>query len=126
MKNLNGTKKIAIKVSNKDNGILNILVSNISGTKKMLIAPGLTAYLLPDGTSMEFYGTGAVYPDYLFAASDVVMSFKVEKLDETLAELTKAGALVLGDVQRVCSSYRYCHLRLNEQSVFGIYEESFG
>ena len=123
MKNSKGSKKIAVKVNTKDNEIYSVLMGNISGSKKMLIEPGLTAYLLPDGTAMELYGTGAVYPDYLFAASDTVMSYKVEKLDETLAELLEAGAKLLGPVHQVCSSYRYCHLQLNEASVFGIYEE---
>jgi hypothetical protein len=126
MKNSNGTKRIAIKVNSQDSGIYNILVGQISGSRKMLIEPGLTACLLPDGTAVELYGTGAVHPEYLFAGSDIVLSYKVENLDEALLELTAAGARLLGDVETVCSSYKYCHIQFNENSVFGIYEENFG
>jgi hypothetical protein len=124
MKNLNGIKKIAIKVSNSDFGVYNVLIGSMPSAKKLLIEPGLTAFLLPDGTAMELYGPGSIYPDYLFAASDTVMSYKVDKLDEALTALMQAGAQLLGSIQEVCSSYRYCHLQLNDQSVLGIYEEA--
>jgi hypothetical protein len=125
MKSLkNGIKKIAVKVDSHTGAIYKALIKSLSGSKEIQVEPGLMVYLLPDGTLLELYGPGAAYPVYLFERSDTVVSIQVDNLGITLAELEKNGGQLIGDVEHVCSSYRYCYVYMNEKSVLGIFELS--
>ncbi|QEM11729.1 VOC family protein [Mucilaginibacter rubeus] len=124
MKKSTGLKKIAIRIKGPELMIYQTLAREVAGSKKLLISPGLTVYLLPDGTSIELYGPGSVYPDYLFAESDVVTSYKVADIEKTVTELRKAGARILSPIEQVCNAYRYCHLSVEGQAVFGIFEDN--
>ena len=125
MKSLkNGIKKIAVKVDSHTGCSYKALVSSLPGVKEIRVEPGLIVYVLPDGTLLELYGLGAPYPLYLFEQSDTVVSFRVDNLGKTLAELKKTGAQLIGNVEHVCSSYRYCYVYMNEKNVLGIFELS--
>jgi hypothetical protein len=124
MKKFNGLKKISVKLNSSDAGVYLAIAATIDGSKKIIIEPGLTACYLPDGTILEFYGEGADYPGYLFSASDIVISFKVENLDETLRSMETAGAKLISRIEQVCSSYRFCHIQVNGEHILGIFEES--
>lgn len=123
MKNINGVRKIAVKVNGQEAGVYRLIAEQLTGSRKILDQPGLTAYQLPDGATLEIYGIGSCYPEYLFEKSNVVVHYKVTSLDDAVKELEQAGAERLGCIIEVCSSYRYCHFRLNGETVLGIYEE---
>lgn len=122
MKNISGIKKISVKAGTLDSKIYIELIEQDPGSKKVLVEPGLSAYLMSDGATIELYGQGFCYPEYLFAYGNVVVSFKVTNVDEVAGSLAKQGASVLGKIETVCSSYRYCHLLTPENTIFGIYE----
>lgn len=125
MKSLkNGIKKIAVKVDSHTGGTYKALVNSLPGSKEIQVQPGLMVYLLQDGTLLELYGPGSAYPVYLFEQSDTVVSFQVDNLGKTLAELKETGAQLIGNVEHVCSSYRYCYVYMNEKNVLGIFELS--
>lgn len=123
MKNSTGIKKIAIKVNKLDANPLSYLLKSCSGAKKLIVEPGLSAYHLADGTTVEVYGAGAHHPDYLFAYGNVVMYYKVPDIEITLAEMCGKGAILLGQVEKVCTGYKYCHLLIEAQTVIGLYQE---
>ncbi|WP_154402524.1 hypothetical protein [Mucilaginibacter endophyticus] len=124
MKKNGGLKKIAVRVNGNTDPVYTTLAASVIGSKKVLIAPGLTAHWLPDGTIMELYGPGAVYPPYLFAGSDVVVSYKVEDIDQAVVELRRKGAEIITPIQQVHQTFRFCHIRAAGQSLFGIFEEN--
>ncbi|SDI82419.1 hypothetical protein ACRQ5D_22150 [Mucilaginibacter sp. P25] len=123
MKKIEGLRKIAIRLNGTTSKAYEMLAENVIGSKKILAAPGLTVYVLVDGTIMELYGPGADFPAYLFADSDVVVSYRVSNLDEALVELTRSGAEVVAVMDCDQGSFRFCHIRITGQSLFGIYEE---
>lgn len=122
MRTINGIKKISVKAGTADSEIIKELIAQDQGAKKILLEPGLAAYLMSDGSIVEIYGCGLCYPEYLFAYGNMVTSFKVEKLDRMLLLLLQKGGQLLGNVESVCSSYRYCHILTPEKTVIGIYE----
>lgn len=124
MKNNIGLKKISIKAGTTDGDILKTIIESQPGAKKALIEPGLSAYLMNDGTTLEVYGAGSYYPEYLFAHGNVVVSFKTENLNETVRLLEQKGVTLLGNIETVCTSYRYCHMRTRQETVIGLYEQS--
>jgi hypothetical protein len=122
MRSITGIKKISVKAGTADSEIFKVLIAQDPGAKKILVEPGLAAYLMGDGSTIEIYGAGFCYPEYLFAYGNVVNSFKVENLDLILALILQKGSLLLGEVEFVCSSYRYCYVLTPEKTVMGIYE----
>jgi hypothetical protein len=122
MRSISGIKKISVKAGTADVEIYKELIAQDPGSKKLLIEPGLAAYQMSDGSTIEMYGAGFCYPEYLFAHGNMVTSFKVDDLDKILALLLQKGSQLLGVVETVCSSYRYCHLLTPENTVIGIYE----
>jgi hypothetical protein len=126
MKNISGTKKISVRAGTTDGDIYKTLIGQDAGAKKLLLEPGLVAYLMSDGSTLEIYGAGFCCPDYLFAHGNVVVSFKVDGLEQLVSQFEDKGALLLGTIENVCSSYRYCHLLTPEKTVIGLYEYPVG
>ncbi|QEM11730.1 hypothetical protein [Mucilaginibacter rubeus] len=124
MKNFAFAKKIAVKSGTGDADIFRALLEQDPGTRKVLVEPSLSAYVMGDGTTVELYGTGFTFPEYLFAHGNVVVSYRVPDIDTMLQELLPKGAELLGQVETICSSYRYCHVLTPEKTVIGIYEKS--
>jgi predicted enzyme related to lactoylglutathione lyase len=122
MRTISGIKKISVKAGTADSEIYKELITQDAGAKRVHVEPGLTAYLMSDGSTVEIYGCGFACPDYLFTHGNMVTSFKVEDLDRTLALLLSKGGKLLGEVEAACSSYRYCHILTPEKTVIGIYE----
>ncbi|CAM4089674.1 hypothetical protein SAMN06265348_102464 [Pedobacter westerhofensis] len=125
MKNISRNKKIAVKAGTLDGELYKAILETEPGVKKMLIEPGLTAYLSSDGTTIEIYSSGFCCPDYLFAHSNIVVSFQVTSISQTLTSLIEKGAVLLGEVHTVCSSHSYCHLLTPEKTVIGVYELNY-
>ena len=124
MKNISGNKKISVKAGTADGELFKDLIEQDGGVKKLLVAPGITAYLMGDGSIIEIYGAGFCYPAYLFSHGNIVVSFKVKNVESTAATLMEKGASLLGEIESVSTSYRYCHLLTQENTVIGIYEIS--
>jgi predicted enzyme related to lactoylglutathione lyase len=122
MKNINGTKKIAIKAGTADGAFFGALIEHDKGAKKLLIDTCVTAYLMSDGAIIEIYGIGFSYPEYLFKYGNLVVSFKVESIESMLSDLEQNGATLLGQVENICSSYRFCHILTPEKTVIGLFE----
>jgi hypothetical protein len=122
MKNYNGIKKIAVKAGTNDGEIYKTLLEKSTSTKKALIEPGLSAYLMDDGTTVEIYGSGFSYPDYLFSNGNTVVSFKVDDIENIVRTLVQKGATLLGNIEHVCTSYKFCHLLTKDNTVMGLYE----
>jgi hypothetical protein len=123
MKNNNGIKKIAVKAGTTDAEIYKTIVESEPGSKKALIEPGLSAYLMNDGTTLEIYGLGSFYPDYLFAYGNTVVSFRTNNLNKTVGLMEQKGAVLLGNIETVCTSYKYCHMLTLQKTVIGLYEQ---
>lgn len=124
MKRFGGLKKISIRLNGSSELVYNTLAESVIGSKKILVAPGLMVHWFADGTIMELYGPGAEYPDYLFAESDTVVSYKVGNIDEAVKKLQEQGACIVTPIEQVHHTFRYCHVRVKGQSLFGIYEEN--
>ncbi|WP_114941526.1 hypothetical protein [Mucilaginibacter endophyticus] len=124
MKNFNGSKKISLKAGTVDAELYKTILEQDPGLKKLLVEPGLAAYLTSDGTTVEIYGAGFAFPDYLFMRSNVVVSYKVDDLEQMVGGLIHQGARLLGEIEHVCTSYKYCHLVTPEETVIGIYEQA--
>lgn len=124
MKNFSGRKKISLKAGSCDASLYKAILDQDPGLKKLFVEPGLSAYLMSDGTTVEIYGAGFTLPDYLFAHGNVVISYQVADIDHMVSTLENNGASLLGMIEYVCSSYRYCHMLTNELTVIGLYEQS--
>lgn len=125
MKNFNGLKKISIKAGTTDEDIFNELLKKKSlVAKQMVIEPGLSVYLLNDGTTIEIFSVGSYYPDYLFSNGNVVVSFQVENIEVMINTLSAKGASLIGNIETFCPSYKYCHLVTNEKTILGLYEQN--
>lgn len=124
MKNFGGAKKIAVKAGSADSEMFREIFGQDTGTRKILTEPGLCAYLLSDGTTVELYGPGFTLPDYLFSKGNMVVSYRVQHLDRLLESLCQKGAALLGQIETVCTAYRYCHILTPGQTVIGLYEQA--
>ncbi|MET1055087.1 MAG: hypothetical protein ABWY16_07240 [Pedobacter sp.] len=91
--------------------------------KNLIVEPGLSAYLMSDGTTVEIYGAGAALPGYLFADSNVMISYQVENLEDMVEALSHQGGSLLGAIETVCPSYKYCHILSKDHTVIGLYEQ---
>lgn len=124
IKNFSGSKKISLKAGSSDASIYKKLLEQDTGLKKLVVEPGLSAYLMSDGTTVEIYGAGFASPDYLFAHSNVVISYKVAGIEQMVESLKHQGASLLGAIEYVCPTYAYCHMLTNEHTVIGLYEQA--
>lgn len=124
MRNLIGSKKISLKAGTDEADIYRGILEEDPGLKKLLIEPGLAAYLMSDGTTVEIYGQGFAYPDYLFNNANVVISYKVASIESKVKSLEQKGAKLLGKIEQVCTSYKYCHILTKEYNVIGLYQQS--
>lgn len=123
MKRSLGLKKVSIRLQGNSGPIYHTLADNVLNSKKIIIAPGVTAYSLPNGTILETYLSGGEYPPYLFEGSDVVISYQVPDLDQAIIELRQRGALIILPDEQPHQQLRYCHVRTDGQSLFGLYQE---
>ena len=121
-KNSSGFKKVSINATTSGVSSFKTLVKDILHGREMLIEPGLSIYILPDGTIFEFYGLGSHFPDYLFSHTEVVNSYGVPDLLSALEQLEKSGAKLLGEVVHVSDYCCYCHLSLDDGSVMGLFQ----
>ena len=55
-KHSEGIKKVSIHATNPDVSSFKTLVKDILHGREMLVEPGLSDFILPDGTIFEFYG----------------------------------------------------------------------
>lgn len=122
MKNSEGLRKVLINASSSGVGSFQTLVKNILHGQEMIITPGLSIFTLPDGTVFEFYGIGSHYPDYLFSHSKIVNSYQVRDLHSAVEELEKHGATLLGEIVHMTVSCHFCHIRLEDGSIIGLFE----
>ncbi len=74
IKHLEGFKKVSFNAANLVLAAFKVLVKDVLQGREMLVEPGLSVFVLPDGTIFEFYGMGSHFPDYLFSHSEVVNS----------------------------------------------------
>jgi len=122
IKHLEGFKKVSFNAANLSVSCFKALVKDVLQGREMLVEPGLSVYVLPDGTIFEFYGMGSNFPEYLFSHSEVVNSYGVPDLDSALEQLEKQGAKLLGQVVHMSESYGYCHISLEGGSVIGLFQ----
>ena len=117
-----GFIKVSINATNAGTNSIRILVKDILHCKEMLVEPGLSVFTLPDGTIFEFYSVGSHFPDYLFSHSEVVNSYIVPDLHSALNQLENKGAVLLGRVVHFSPAVCYCHIRLEDGSVIGLFQ----
>ena len=122
MKNSEGFKKVSINATNPGGSCFKTLVKDILHGREMLIEPGLSIFILPDRTIFEFYGIGSQFPDYLFSNSEIVNGYQVPDLHSALEKLEKNGATLLGKVVEMSASCCYCHIRLEDGTVIGLFQ----
>jgi hypothetical protein len=120
MKHSEGLRKVLINTTSPGVSPYKTLVKDVLHGQEMLIAPGLSIFVLPDGTIFEFYGIGSNFPDYLFSHSGIVNSYQVPDLHSALEKLVKHGARLLGKVVDMSASCYYCHIRLEDGTVIGL------
>lgn len=123
MKNINGLKKIAMKAGSADSELFKKVLQQDPGLRQLLVEPGLTVYLMSDGTTVEVHSAGSSAPGYLFKNSNIVISYRVSDLQKAVENIQLAGAKLLGEIEEVCNSYKYCHLLTNDDTVIGLYEQ---
>ena|SRR5260221_12329966 len=121
-KNSEGIKKVSINATNPDVSSFKTLIKDILHGREMLVEPGLSVFILPDGTVFEFYGIGSHFPDYLFSHCDFVNSYQVLDLHLALEQLEKQKATLLGKVVYTSASC-YCHISLENGSVIGLFSK---
>lgn len=124
MKNAYGIKKISVRVNEKELLVYTTLAEKSVGYRKLLADHGLVVYLQADGTTIELFGPGSVYPEYLFSGSDSVVSYRVSDIETVVSELERTGAKTLSPIQRGTSGYRFCHLAIDGKAVFGVFENA--
>jgi hypothetical protein len=122
MKHVEGLRKVSINATGPEVGSFKTLVKDILHGEELLIAPGLSIFTSPGGTIFEFYGVGSHYPDYLFSHSEIVNSFQVPDIHSALNKLEKQGATLLGEVVHMSESCYYCHIRLEDGCVIGLFQ----
>lgn len=115
--------RISVKTGTADGDLFKILLSEGFKGKVMRVDPGLTVYSLNDGTILELYGPGACYPEHLFKSTSVVIGFKVEDIKKMILKMQNSGAILLGNVEMVCNTLIYCHLKLKNETVIGLYQD---
>lgn len=124
MKRYLGIKTILIKVTEPRQPGLTTLLEKGMTARKVLVDPGLTVYQLPDGCTVELYGAGACYPPYLFAYGEVVVGYRVDDLQQAVADLMAKGATMLGEVTALCTGNCYCFMHMEGGGVVGLYQLS--
>src|SRR5258708_594925 len=122
MKHSEGLRKVLINATSSGVSSFKTLVKDILHGQEMLIAPGLSIFILPDGTIFEFYGIGSHFPDYLFSHSEIVNGYQVADLHSALEKLVKHGAQLLGKVVDMSASCYYCHIRLEDGTIVGLFQ----
>ena len=122
MKNSEGLKKVSINVASSEIRFFKTLVRDILHGREIIIEPGLSIFTLPDGTIFEFYGVGSHFPEYLFSHSKMVNSYQVTDLPSALEQLEKHGAILLGKIVYMSPSCCYCHVRLGDDTVLGLFQ----
>jgi len=124
MKHHLGVRTILMKVKSEQGPGLNLFMQYFSDAKKIIIEPGLTVYMLPDGKTLELYSADATHPPYLFTHGDIVIGYRVGDLRSAVEHLVSTGCILLGDIVIISSSYCYCFMLINHSQVVGLYEIS--
>jgi hypothetical protein len=122
MKNSEGLKKVSINAGSSEIHFFKALARDILHGREMIIEPGLSIFTLPDGTIFEFYGVGSHFPEYLFSHNKIVNSYQVTDLPSALEQLEKHGAILLGKIVYMSPSCCYCHVRLGDDTVLGLFQ----
>jgi predicted enzyme related to lactoylglutathione lyase len=118
-------KKISFKADREDFDRIKLVALSLLDAKIVYKEPGLCVFQLDAGITLEIYGIGASYPDYLFKNSNVSVSFKVDNLNTALLKLKDEGIQILTGIVKVCPSLFYCHIRLQNGTVIGLYQENY-
>ena len=122
MKNSEGFKKVSVNATTPGGSSLKTLVKDILHGQEMQIEPGLSIFILPDRTIFEFYEIGSYFPDYLFSNSEIVNGYQVPDLHSALEKLENNGATLLGKVVDLSASCYYCHIKLVDGTVIGLFQ----
>ncbi|SRR5258708_1926738 len=122
MKQSEGLRKVLINATSSGVSSFKTLVKDILHGQEMQIEPGLSIFTSPGGTIFEFYGIGSHYPDYLFSHSKIVNSYQVPDLHSALEKLEKHGATLLGEVVGMSATCYFCHIRLEDGTVIGLFQ----
>ena len=122
MKNSEGLKKVSINAGSSEIHFFKALARDILHGREMIIEPGLSIFTLPDGTIFEFYGVGSHFPEYLFSHNKIVNSYQVTDVPSALEQLEKHGAILLGKIVYMSPSCCYCHVRLGDDTVLGLFQ----
>lgn len=116
-------KRLSLNTTMSTDTALLSLFTDVLGAKKILKEPGLDLFQMQDGTVVEVYGKGSFPPEKIFENSNVVLSFRVEDIHLSVQCLLGKGAELLDQINKPCATYAYCHLKLKENLVVGLYQE---
>ncbi|UFH53961.1 hypothetical protein [Spirosoma sp. KNUC1025] len=117
------TIKIAIQAESGDADWLKQLALSNCGAQQIHYEAGVAPLLLPDGTLLEVYSPHAACPDYLFKTNKVVVSFKVDDIEQAVRTAIDQGLTTLVPITYLCTTLSYCHLSLADGTVIGLYQE---
>ena len=118
------SKRISFKSEFAAGSILEKLAVEELGAKNILKDSGLSVHQLTDGTVLEFHGAGSFQEHRISENTNMVVSFKVKNIENAVMRLTQDGAVMMGDIERPCPTYAYCHFQLPGSVVIGLYQES--
>ena len=124
MKKIIIPKRLSFKSDTFNNSALKGLLIQELGAKNVMNEPGLELFQMDDGTLLEFYGAGSFPPRKIFDTCSMVVSFRVPNLKEAVKCLIDKGAELVDGINQPCETYTYCHLKLKESIIIGLYEEN--
>jgi len=118
--------KNRLRVSMSSNNISDILLKELTvgilDAKRILSDPSLTVYELPDGTLIEIYGTGTLFPQKIFSGGNIVVSLQVQDIELAAERMIAAGAVAVDGIIRISETYAYCHLSIGEDQIIGLHQ----
>ena len=117
-------KKLSFNNAGAADALLQSLMTDVLQAKKILKEPGLELFQMQDGTVVEVYGMGSFPPQKMFDKGNVVLSFRVNDLSESVKCLVEKGAELLDEINNPCATYAYCHVKLKEDLIIGLYQEN--
>lgn len=123
MKKISTIKKIAIRIGPGGDEALASLPQIIQLPKAIFVEPGLTVHQLPGGTTLELYGAGSHFPNYLFNGGNVVISYSISHIRKVVGFLQQKGASLLGEIEKISPNTEFCYLKLSSGTVIGLYQE---
>ena len=117
-------RKVSFKTDLLAPSALEALTIQILGASVVYSEPGLKLFHLDDGTLIEFYGPGSFPPEGMFDSGNMIVSFKVSDIEMSALTLADLGATVIDGITHSCSTHAYCHVKLKDETVIGLYQEN--